>query len=82
MKILLAASLAFLCLPLHSEETPLSLEKCVSLERKIQHYTDLRRKGGSANKFDEWKRQRALAEDEFRAGDCHKWRDELRKIVR
>jgi hypothetical protein len=56
----------------------LSLEKCRQVKDQIEHYTQLRRAGGSASKMDRWKRLRADKQAAYDRGDCRKYRGKLR----
>ncbi len=56
----------------------LSLEKCRQLKDQIEHYTKLRRAGGSASKMDRWKRLRADKQGAYDQGDCRKYRGKLK----
>ena len=55
-----------------------SLEKCRSLQERIERYTRLRRKGGSASQMDSWKRQLRKSEEQFREYGCREFGRELR----
>ena len=50
-----------------------SLEKCQSLKDRVDRYTVLRRKGGSAGKMEGWKKQLRKAEAKFREEGCHQY---------
>jgi len=50
-----------------------SLKTCRKLKSKLDKYTELRRRGGSAAKMDGWKRARKDAAEAFRKQRCHKW---------
>ncbi|MDZ7784230.1 MAG: hypothetical protein U5K56_15265 [Halioglobus sp.] len=56
-----------------------SLEECRALKERIDHYTSLRRMGGSASQMNEWKKQRRRAEKQFRDKGCNDYRRELRR---
>ena len=55
-----------------------SLEQCQALKDRIERYTALRRKGGSASKMEGWKKQLRRAEEKFREQGCRAYRRELR----
>ena len=55
-----------------------SLEQCQALNDRIERYTALRRKGGSASKMEGWKKQLRKAEEKFREKGCRAYRRELR----
>lgn len=55
-----------------------SLEQCQSLNDRIERYTALRRKGGSASKMEGWKKQLRRAEEKFREKGCRAYRRELK----
>jgi hypothetical protein len=48
-----------------------SPEQCRRLEERIEHYTELRRGGGSGSKMAAWKRARSEAEAAYRGYNCH-----------
>jgi hypothetical protein len=50
-----------------------TLERCRYLSAKIEHYTRLRRAGGSANRMESWRRSRARYEAEYRELRCYKY---------
>jgi len=52
------------------------LEQCRALNETIEHYTTLRRKGGSASRMEGWKERLREAEAEFREKDCREYRRE------
>lgn len=54
-----------------------TLEECQSMKDRVDHYTVLRRKGGSAGKMEGWKKQLRKAEAKFREEGCHRY---LRKL--
>tara|TARA_B100001540_G_scaffold296839_1_gene298888 strand:- start:8381 stop:8629 length:249 start_codon:yes stop_codon:yes gene_type:complete len=55
-----------------------SLQQCQSLKERIERYTALRRKGGSASRMEGWKKQLRKAEARFRELDCRAYGRELR----
>jgi hypothetical protein len=57
--------------------TPASLSKCQGIKNKIDHYTDLRRGGGSARRMSNWKQRRDHYQDQFSEHNCKRWRNRL-----
>lgn len=55
-----------------------SVQECQRLQDRIDKYTRLRRKGGSASQMDTWKRERTRAEEAFRQLDCHWYAGQLK----
>ncbi len=47
-----------------------SLDDCRKIQQKIEHYTELRRGGGSIAQMESWKRKRQEYKDRFRQGNC------------
>jgi hypothetical protein len=56
---------------------PAALEKCQAIKDRIERYTGLRRKGGSAGQMQQWKEQLRANEDQFRRMDCKNHRRKL-----
>ena len=56
-----------------------ALERCVYLSDKIEHYTRLRRKGGSTARMASWRKSRTRYEEEFHAAGCRKFSRQLRR---
>ncbi|EED31365.1 hypothetical protein NOR53_2463 [gamma proteobacterium NOR5-3] len=56
-----------------------ALERCFYLSEKIEHYTQLRRRGGSAMQMASWRKSRSRYEDEFRTLRCSKFSHQLRR---
>ena len=54
-----------------------SLNYCQNMSDKIRYYTNLRRKGGSAKRMENWKNQRKNYQGKFNSRNCKKWRDQL-----
>ncbi len=50
-----------------------SLEECLQLRAEIEDYTELRRRGGSAEDMDDWKRSRRELEQRFRDMRCRRY---------
>jgi hypothetical protein len=48
------------------------LETCRKIQAQIDHYTDLRRRGGRASEMERWKQKRSEYEEQFREYACHK----------
>jgi hypothetical protein len=55
-----------------------TLAQCQAIKNKIDHYTQLRRAGGSAAKMDRWKRSRRAKEEAFDRQRCRRYRRELK----
>lgn len=55
-----------------------SLEQCQALKDRIERYTALRRKGGSAARMEGWRKQLRSAEEKFSEKGCRAYRRELR----
>ena len=55
---------------LRGEARALPLDDCRKIQRKIDHYTALRRGGGSSKQMESWKRKRQEYKDRFRLGNC------------
>ena len=56
-----------------------SLAQCQQLRERIDHYTDLRRKGGNASAMARWKKKLRGYEADFRRFDCIDYGSELRQ---
>ncbi|WP_439102769.1 hypothetical protein [Congregibacter sp.] len=56
-----------------------ALQRCVYLSEKIEHYTRLRRKGGSNARMASWRKSRTRYEEEFQAAGCRKFSRQLRR---
>jgi hypothetical protein len=54
-----------------------TLAKCQTIKDRIERYTGLRRKGGSASQMQQWKEQLRASEEQFRRADC---KDHRRKL--
>jgi hypothetical protein len=63
----------------HTGAQSLDLNECRYLQSQIDHYTQLRRAGGSVTQMEQWKRQRAQYQEEFRKAFCHKYGNRLRE---
>ncbi|MEW7976179.1 MAG: hypothetical protein AB2814_01605 [Candidatus Sedimenticola endophacoides] len=55
-----------------------TLEQCQKVQDKIDHYTRLRRAGGSAKKMERLKQRRDAYRERFSERDCRRWRKQLR----
>lgn len=55
------------------------LDSCKRWHERIEHYTRLRRGGGSAVQMERWRRARAGYEEKFLAARCHRWGRQLRE---
>jgi hypothetical protein len=55
-----------------------TLSQCQNTKDKIEHYTNLRRSGGSARIMEAWKRKRDHYKDLFSEQNCNKWRGKLK----
>ncbi|WOJ98094.1 hypothetical protein R0137_05835 [Congregibacter brevis] len=56
-----------------------ALQRCVYIDDKIEHYTRLRRKGGSNAQMASWRKSRSRYEDEFRSARCRQFSHFLRR---
>lgn len=54
-----------------------TIAKCQTLKDRIERYTSLRRKGGSASQMQQWKEQIRASEQQFRRLEC---KDHRRKL--
>jgi len=54
------------------------LDSCKRWHERIEHYTRLRRGGGSAVQMERWRRARDGYEEKFLAARCHRWGRQLR----
>jgi hypothetical protein len=54
-----------------------SLTRCQQIQKQIDYYTDLRKRGGSAQEMEHWKQQREKYKDDFDQGNCKKWGKQL-----
>lgn len=59
-----------------------ALERCFYIHQKIEHYTQLRRGGGSNAQMSSWRKSRSRYEEEFRALRCSKFSHQLRRKKR
>lgn len=75
-----AALALLLALPAHTQaqSDEARLKECRKLNERIEHYTSLRRRGGSASRMEGWKKQLRKHEARFRDIDCSDFRRELR----
>jgi hypothetical protein len=56
---------------------PANIAKCQSIKDRIERYTSLRRKGGSASQMQAWKEQLRASDEQFRRLEC---KDHRRKL--
>lgn len=61
--------------PAHAETA--TIAKCQTLKDRIERYTSMRRKGGSASQMQQWKEQIRASEQQFRRFEC---KDHRRKL--
>jgi hypothetical protein len=54
-----------------------TLAKCHTVKDRIERYTGLRRRGGSAGQMQQWKEQLRASEEQFRRMEC---KDHRRKL--
>ncbi len=54
-----------------------TLAKCQAIKDRIERYTGLRRRGGSAGQMQQWKEQLRASEEQFRRMEC---KDHRRKL--
>ena len=66
----------FLATPVSAQTS--TLAKCQTIKDRIERYTGLRRKGGSASQMQQWKEQLRASEEQFRCMDCKDHRRKLR----
>jgi len=66
----------FLTAPVSAK--PATLEQCQGNKGRIERYTGLRRKGGSAGQMQQWKELLRANEDQFRRMECKDHRSKLR----
>lgn len=82
LRILLFASMLLAAqVPLASPSNK-ALERCFYLQEKIEHYTQLRRRGGSHSQMASWRSSRSRYEEEFGALRCSKFSRQLRRKKR
>ena len=77
-KLRMAAYLLIAATTLPASAQTVSLAQCKALHDRIDHYTVLRRKGGSASAMAGWKKQLRRYEADFRRFDCLHYGSELR----
>ncbi len=75
---LLMAAMALIAIAVPARAQTASLVQCKELRDRIEHYTVLRRKGGSASAMAGWKKQLRRYETDFRHFDCLDYGSELR----
>ena len=68
--------LLFSPLILHAQDLPLNT--CQQIKDRIEHYGDLRKKGGSDLQMERWKISRTRARNDFRDNKCSKWKKKLK----
>ena len=78
--VMRALAIVLLALPITTLATTQSVTpaKCQSIKDRIERYTVLRRKGGSAGQMQQWKQQLRISEEQFRRLDCRDHRRKLR----
>lgn len=80
-RIVVSIALALLLAPVTARATgaeEASLAQCQALKDRIERYTALRRKGGSAARMEGWRKQLRSAEEKFSEKGCRAYRRELR----
>lgn len=55
-----------------------TLAKCQTIKDRIERYTGLRRRGGSASQMQQWKEQLRASEEQFTRLECKDHRRKLR----
>ncbi|MEQ8802534.1 hypothetical protein [Haliea sp.] len=75
---LVATALAMVSTGAISQEADASLDTCRQLRDRIERLDARRKGGGSAQKMDQWKRQRQVYKDQFDALRCRHWGSQLR----
>lgn len=81
MKLLLAAGvgLAFTAIAAAPAKAQTeSVQQCQALKDRIEHYTRLRRGGGSASQMEGWKMQRRKNESKFRRAQCARYGNKIK----
>ncbi|HKK22469.1 MAG TPA: hypothetical protein VJ947_02195 [Pseudohaliea sp.] len=68
----------FLPLSALALEADADLETCQRWHERIEHYTRLRRAGGSSLQMERWRQARKRYEEQFRDARCHRWGRKLR----
>lgn len=56
------------------------LERCRYLHRRIEHFTRLRRSGGSSAQMERWRRSRQRFEEEYRRKRCYRFGRKLKEL--
>jgi len=74
----LALAAALSGAPAVALEAEADLATCKRWHQRIEHYTRLRRGGGSAVQMERWRRARDEYEEKFLAARCHRWGRPLR----
>ena len=64
------------CLPVANAKQG-TLKQCQKVHDKIEHYTRLRRAGGSAKKMERLKQRRQEYQERFSDYNCRRWRNRL-----
>jgi hypothetical protein len=64
----LMLALGIYCQPATAKS--LSIKQCQSLTKKIENYTKLRKRGGSAKQMESWRKSRKKYKLRFREGQC------------
>lgn len=59
----------------HAQEG--SLSSCQSIKDRIDYYQSLRRKGGTAQQMETWKKYKKREQKKFSRMNCKKWRSKL-----
>ena len=54
------------------------LATCQRWHDRIEHYTRLRRAGGTSMQMERWRQARKSYEEKFRDARCHRWGRKLR----
>jgi len=62
----------------HALKAKADLETCQRWHQRIEHYTRLRRAGGSSTQMERWRQARKGYEEKFRDARCHRWGRKLR----
>lgn len=55
-----------------------TLQQCQHIKKRIEHFTELRRSGGSSGTMETWKKHRDRYKDQYSDLRCTKWRNKLR----
>ncbi len=69
----LALAISVLIFTNSTSAQTMTKSRCESLRDEIEHYSSLRRKGGSASQMERWKQERKKLEEKYKEGGCKKY---------